>query len=139
MLKASPRSTVLVFVTDQPECGRLIEAGARLANRYAVPLQVLSILPTGPMSEYTAARLQVLYDLSGKLGADMTVLFADSPVLTAAVYARKHHAIHIVSGSPGRGGGVFIEGVRSLCPSVPWSVLDESQKLITFPPITVLT
>lgn len=134
-MEKQTQRAVLVFVTDQPDCKRLIEAGDRLAREYGVPLRVLSIRPTAPMTEYSASRLQVLYDLSGKLGAEMTVIFHDDVILTAAVYAKKLGAVHIVSGSPGAHSALFIEGVRQCIPEIPWSVVDASDRLITFPPM----
>lgn len=133
----TPKSSgvVVTFVTDQPNCIRLIEAGSRLAEGYGVPHWVISIQPAAPVSEYAAARLQVLYDMASRLGAEMTVLFHENPVLMAAVYLKKLHAIHAVSGIPGSGSTLFIESVRACVPQLPWSVVDTDGKLLTFPPM----
>lgn len=80
-------ANVLVCVTDQPSCRRLIVAGASIAQRLELPLKVVCVRPEGLVSPKTAEALQVLYNISGKLGADMTVYFNDDPALTVAVHA----------------------------------------------------
>ena len=77
--------------------------------------------------------MQTLYNIAGKLGAEMTVYFNDEPALTAAVHARKTNAVHIVSGSPGAQSNLFVETIKSLLPEVPLSVVDENEQMLTFP------
>ncbi|MCI8554176.1 MAG: hypothetical protein HFJ80_04440 [Clostridiales bacterium] len=132
MNKNKPAS-VLVCVTDQPSCRRLILAGSRLAESYNTRVQVVSVLPEGLISEKTAGALQKLYDTSGALGAEMTVFFNNEPALTAAVHASQIDAIHLVSGAPGPESNLFIETIRQLLPELPISIVDADDRLITFP------
>lgn len=134
----NPEDNVLVFVTAQPSCYRLIQAGAAIAETYHMPLKVVTIQPPGPLSKHAADNLQVLYNISGKLGAEMTILFNENPALTAAVHAHQTGAKHIVSGSPGGQSQLFIEAVRQLVPEIPWTVVDDQQQAVTFPPLAVV-
>lgn len=128
-------ANVLVCVTSQPACRRLICAGAEIARQYGVPVKVVSVLPQGLVSAKTAETLQTLYNISGKLGAEMTVYFNDDAALTAAVHARKTNAMHIVSGAPGADSNLFIETVKGLLPEIPMSIVDEEAHIVTFPPL----
>ena len=126
-------ANVLVCVTSQPACRRLISAGAEIAGQYGVPVKVVSVLPQGLVSSKTADTLQTLYNISGRLGAEMTVYFNDDPALTAAVHARQTNAMHIVSGAPGADSNLFIETVKGLLPELPMSIVDEDGHMVTFP------
>lgn len=119
-------ASVLVCVTDQPECHRLIRAGAMLAKQYRLPLYVVSVMPPRLVSVKTAEALQALYNVSSKLGAEMTVYFNDEAALTVAVHARKVEAGHLVIGAPGPGGNTFIEVVRDLLPEAELSMVTPS-------------
>lgn len=126
-------ANVLVCVTDQLSCERLILVGAAIAEKYGVPVKVLSILPEGLISESTAAVLQNLYDTASSLGAEMTVYFNNDPALTAAVHASKTGAVHIVSGTPGIESNMFIETIKNLLPELPMSIIDADNHVFTFP------
>lgn len=126
-------ANVLVCVTDQLSCERLILTGAEIAKKYGVPVKVLSILPEGLISESTAAILQNLYDTASSLGAEMTFYFNSEPALTAAVHASKTGAIHIVSGTPGADSNLFIETIKGLLPELPVSIVDADNHVYTFP------
>lgn len=124
---------VLVCVTDQPSCRRLILAGDAIAKEYQVPVKVVTVLSPGLVGAKTADVLQTLYNIAGRLGAEMTVYFNDSPALTVAVHARQNNAIHLVSGSPGTDSNLFIETIKGLLPEIPLTIVDDDQHMLTFP------
>lgn len=126
-------ANVLVCVTDQPSCRRLIVAGVSIAKKLELPLKVVCVRPEGLVSAKTAEALQVLYNISSKLGADMTVYFNGDPALTVAVHARQINAVHIVSGTPGANSSLFIETVKGLLPELPLSIVDADEHIVTFP------
>ncbi len=126
-------ANVLVCVTDQPSCRRLILAGAAIAEKLQAPVKVVSVQPAGLVSPRNAEVLQILYNISAKLGADMTVYFSDEAALTVAVHARQTNAIHIVSGAPGANSNLFIETIKGLLPELPLSIVDEDEHIVTFP------
>ncbi len=127
------QANVLVCVTDQPSCRRLILAGHAIAQKYQATVKVVTVLKPGLVSPRTADALQTLYNIAGRLGAEMTVYFNDSPALTVAVHARQINAIHIVSGSPGANSNAFLEMIKGLLPETPVSIVDEDEQIITFP------
>ena len=70
--------TILVCVTVQRECERLITAGKRLADSGGNKLKVLHVAePNGPAlgNPDTREALNSLYALSRQEGAEMTVLY----------------------------------------------------------------
>lgn len=91
-MKTEKPASVLVCVTDQPSCRRLILAGVEIAKTYGASVQVVSIQPEGLVSPLTANALQNLYDVSSSLGAEMTVYFNNEPALTAAVHAQQNRS-----------------------------------------------
>lgn len=124
----------MVCITDQPACNDLIAAAAEIAATRELPLVAVTVLPTGLVSEYTADRLQTLYNIAGRHGARLLVLFNDAPALTVAVTARQQEAVHLVVGSPGPGSNRFIEMIKGILPEVPLTVVDKNaQADITFP------
>ncbi len=124
---------VLVCVTDQPQCHRLIKAGATIAANSQRQLQVVSVMPPRLVTPNTADALQTLHNISSKLGAEMTVYFNEEPALTVAVHSRKINATHLVMGVPGPGHNVFVELVRGLVPDIPLSLVDADGQCISFP------
>ena len=140
-MKTEKPASVLVCVTDQPSCRRLILAGVEIAKTYGASVQVVSIQPEGLVSPLTANALQNLYDVSSSLGAEMTVYFNNEPALTAAVHASKTGAIHLVSGTPGADSNLFIETIKKLLPELQFlkdlrdhlSIVDAEGHMVTFP------
>ena len=126
-------ANVLVCVTDQPSCRRLILAGDSIAKRYAIPVKVVTVLKPGLISPKTAETLQTLYNIAGRLGAEMTVFFNDDPALTGAVHARQTNAVHLVSGSPGMESSRFLETIKGLLPELPVTMVDEHEQMMTIP------
>ena len=71
---------ILVCVTAQRECGRLIRAGAALAREKNEPLLVFHVSTSRQMSAANRAEtLNLLYALSREAGADMETVEADPP------------------------------------------------------------
>ncbi len=110
---------VLVCVTDQIGCQRLIRTGKSLADKGGLPLKVVSVLPVQKVSRHTAEVLQALYDIACRNQAGMEILFNDSPALTVGVYARQCGAKQVVMGMPDFSTSEFIETIRKLYPELP--------------------
>ncbi|MBQ9414674.1 MAG: hypothetical protein IJU16_06060 [Clostridia bacterium] len=122
---------VLVCVTDQMSCRRLIEKGRDLALATGSTLQVVSVQPRGSLSPHTVDTLQALYDVACSFGAGMDVLFDEDPALTVAVYARQINAIRLVSGTPDVRSNAFVETIRELLPFLPITIVDAEGHTIT--------
>ena len=94
--------TVLVCVTVQKECERLILAGKRLADNGNIALRVLHVTQpdAAPLGNPDAQEaLNALYALSRKAGAEMTLLY-NADVRAAIVdFAHQVNAVCVVVGS----------------------------------------
>lgn len=135
-MNSTPSPCVLVCVTDQLSCERLIRAGAAIAKSKDIPVSVVSVLPEGLVSEKTASVLQGLYDTASALGAEMNFYFNSEPALTAAVHAKTNGAVQIVSGTPGPDSTLFIETIKTLLPDIPMTIVDADDRMYTFPAIS---
>ena len=83
---------VLVCVTGQKSCGRLIEEGARIAAETGAELSVVHVAKMrdnflGSASE--AEALEHLFNISKSYDADMMLLRNDDVINTLASHARK--------------------------------------------------
>ena len=109
--------TVLVCVTVQKECERLIVAGKRLADNGKIGLHVLHVVaPDAPPLGNPDAQeaLNCLYALSREAGAEMTLLY-DADVRAAIVnYAHQVHAVCVVVGSDKQGNWAMAEALEEL-------------------------
>ncbi len=116
--------TVLVCVTGQKTCDRLIKTGAQLAAEIPAPLLVVHVAPAGaPLlgSSTQSDALNYLYSLSCEAGAEMAVLRAPDTLERLIQYAQEQHVAHIVLGA-GRPDGPdrrdFAGTVRARLPHV---------------------
>ena len=108
--------TVLVCVTGQKTCDRLIKTGAQLAAVFQAPLLVVHVAPAGaPLlgNSTQSEALNYLYSLSCEVGAEMAVLRAPDTLERLIQYAQEQHVAHIVIGA-GRPDGPDRRDVASL-------------------------
>lgn len=95
---------VLVCVTGQKTCERLISEGGRLAKELDAELSVVHVarqnggLLGGDIAE--AEALEYLFKVSSEHGADMAVIRSGEVVSTLVHHARKVNAAMMVLGSP---------------------------------------
>ena len=90
--------SVLVCVTGQKSCERLIVAGAEIARRENVPLNVLHVVSTGGnvlgfVNEPEA--LEYLLKVSVEHGASMYVRRSDD-VISSIEYAAKNERVQVL-------------------------------------------
>ena len=108
---------VLVCVTVQKECERLILAGKRLADSGGLPLRVLHVAEPGdaPLDNPDAQEaLNCLYALSRDNGAVMTVLY-NADVRGAIVrYATLVHAVCVVVGNDRQDSWAMAQALEEL-------------------------
>lgn len=115
--------TVLVCVTGQRMCERLIRRGAQVAQEHQLPLLVLSVVGNGLNDLGNAAvaeALDYLYQASATSGAEMTVLCSDKPLDAIVDFARGHGAQHLVlgEGKPDAHGNSFAARLAIALPLV---------------------
>jgi K+-sensing histidine kinase KdpD len=126
--------SILVCVTGQRDCDRLIRIGRKLADGMSLPLKVLCIQPTSAGYETNGKELEYLRQTSRDSNAEMTVYFDDDAPLIAASIAKKIGAIHIVTGMAETTVNGFIDILHRLLPKVPISMVSKDGKVYNICP-----
>lgn len=125
MSKNSKQPCVMVCVTPQQSCARLIEAGARIAREENLPLSVLSVFrESNGLNANEGGVLENLFECAKKFDANMNIYFNDSPALVIAVAAKKNNAATLVTGFPGEGSNGFIARIHEIIPELPITMVD---------------
>ena len=118
---------VLVCVTGQRSCERLIAVGARHARELGVALMVLHVARTGArIMDYPgeAEALEYLYRKASEYGGDMTVVRADDVLDAIVLQARRVNAALIVTGrAAGYAGHDLLDDLAARLPDVPLKIL----------------
>ena len=97
---------VLVCVTGQKTCERLILEGAEQARQLDATLSVVHVAKPGAGvlgSPEEGRALDYLYQIASAHGAEMTMIHSDDVIGTLAAHARKVGADMIVMGVSARG------------------------------------
>ena len=92
---------ILVCVTRQKTCERLIQAGSVLAREAHAPLSVVQVeKPGGNLlgNPKESEALEYLFQVSSASNADMTVLRQEDVVETLVEFTRKNEVTTIVMG-----------------------------------------
>ena len=112
----SKKPSVLVCVTGQYDCDRLINVGFERAVDLGCELHVLCVHTPVTNASFLSDEIEYLYQTSKRLCADMTIAFNEHAPQTAADFAKKINAKLIITGIPdGRPFG-FVEVVQKLLP-----------------------
>lgn len=109
--------SVLVCVTGQKNCERLIVAGARFAQAERLPLNVLHVVrPGGNMMGFVnePQALEYLLKVSVEHGASMYVRRSDDVISSIEYAAKNEHAHILVAGRAANYSG--------------WDLLDELKR-----------
>ena len=114
-MKKEATTCVLVCVTAQVNCERLIAQGQKWAGRLHTALRVLHVAsdPRFLQEPQNAAVLDRLFSMAHEADAEMEILCAAQAAEAIARYARKEGALRIVLGA---GTGDFARRLRSLLP-----------------------
>ena len=119
---------VLVLVTLQRACARLIRRGADMALQQHCPLHVLHVVdgetPSGSVRTIDAQALDYLYALSGEAGAQMTVLKAEVAVTAMAEFASRQSVKQIIMGGGEQACGIA-ETLSELLPGVQVMITED--------------
>lgn len=126
--------TVLVCVTGQRDCDRLIRTGKEIAQEQSFSMQVLCVQPNSSGFEADGAELEYLRQTARDAGAEMSVYFNDDAPLTAASVAKHIGTAHIVTGMAGTAASGFIEILHKLLPSVPISMVAKDRTIYNICP-----
>lgn len=121
------QAPIMVLVTLQQACARLIRKGSDLAMLRRAPLLVVHVQENAPDQAAPAidvTALNYLYALSGEVGASMCVLTADVAVTAMANYAAEQGVSTILMGGGRRASGIA-ETLSGLLPGVQVVILEE--------------
>lgn len=113
---------VLVCVTGQRDCDRLIQAGKRIAEKQGVPMQVLCVQPTSAGFD-SCEELEYLRQTARDAQAEMTVFFHDDAALVAVGFVKQIGAGQLVTGMAEAPVNGFVEILHKLLPKVPISMV----------------
>ncbi len=98
---------ILVCVTDQQSCDRLIYAGYRLAQNRSEPLEVITVRPRvmGKCTDsndcwLASPEIQYLTEITISLDAELHFIFNDQPAEAIAQYIKNHKIKRLVTGVP---------------------------------------
>ena len=90
--------SVVVCVTDQQSCVRLIHAGNEIALAKHCALHVLSVMPSTVSPYGKGDALDELFAASREVNAEMTVYYNDNPVDTTVKFLEAKQACDLVLG-----------------------------------------
>ena len=111
---------VLVCVTDQDACDRLIFAGRKLATIERLDLKVISVQPRNHSIGLASDSMEYLFSISTLLSAEMIVLFHDFAPEAVANYIQHNETTYVIVGqSPDPDQSVFITALEDYFPDLP--------------------
>ena len=122
-------STVVVCVTAQRDCEKMIKIACEIAKNMNATLEVLNISPSTELSGEVCGNLDYLYTTAKKYGAQMTIHFNSDPIIAAAAHIARVRACRLVAGVPGDNTSDFIHAMHMLLPSVPITVYSRKENI----------
>ena len=133
-MKGKSKPSVLVCVTGQRDCDRLIRVGKQMAEESGACLQVLCVQPTANGFHVGGQEIEYLYQTTREAGAEMTIYFHDDAALIAAGFVKQGNAHRVVTGMPdGRANG-FVETIHQLVPKVTISMVSKDETVYNMMP-----
>ncbi len=122
------REGILVCVTVQKECGRLIERGKALAEKMGQPLRVLHVSEgKNPLGNPDAAEaLNYLFSLAHEAEGEMDILYEANVPAAIAGYAARTGAGTIILGADR--SGVMADALRALLPEGTELICGENEE-----------
>lgn len=129
-MNTAKKPSVLVCVTGQYDCDRLIKAGFELAVESGRELHVFCVhTPSNDLTNFSE-ELEYLYRTAKDLGADMTVSFNHNAPRCTADFARKINAEHLITGVPDTRPNGFVLTLHELLPRMQiTTVTKDGEKL----------
>lgn len=119
---------VMVCVTRQKTCQRLIKFGAKIAGERGAGLYVVHVAKANTNflgSSNEAEALETLFQTANDYGADMTVLKSEDVPDTLAKFAQTHQVGHMVMGAPPKGAdNALVRTVELRLPSVQFHIME---------------
>ena len=131
-MRADKKPSVLVCVTGQYDCDRLIEAGFEQASQMGCDLHVLCVhTPVNDIS-LLSDEIEYLYRTAKELGADMTIAFDQNAPKCAADFARKINARHLVTGMPDNRPNGFVLTLHEMLPRLEITMVTKENETLRY-------
>ncbi|MBQ9515714.1 MAG: hypothetical protein IJR57_06350 [Ruminococcus sp.] len=131
-MRADKKPSVLVCVTGQYDCDRLIEAGFEQASQLGCDLHVLCVhTPVNDVS-LLSDEIEYLYRTAKELGADMTIAFDQNAPKCAADFARKINARHLVTGMPDNRPNGFVLTLHEMLPRLEITMVTKENEALRY-------
>ena len=131
-MRAEKKPSVLVCVTGQYDCDRLIEAGFAQAAEHGWALHVLCVqTPVNDLS-LLSDEIEHLYRTAKELEADMTVVFHRNAPRCAADFAGRVNARRIVTGIPDERPNGFVLTLHELLPRLPITIVTKENEHLLY-------
>lgn len=125
---------VLVCVTDQESCDRLIYAGHALAQHEGIDLKVICVRPKKAERWLASDEVEYLFNVAKELEAEMLVYFNDNAAQTVATYVNEGGVSYVLVGMPPEpGNSIFITTLEDQCPGVSVITVDRAGSLHLVP------
>ena len=131
-MRAEKKPSVLVCVTGQYDCDRLIEEGFNQAEELGFDLHVLCVhTPVNDVS-MISEEIEYLYRTAKELGADMTIAFNRNAPKFAADFARKINARRLVTGMPDDRPNGFVLTIHEMLPRLQITMVTKENDTIIY-------
>lgn len=131
-MRHSKKPSVLVCVTGQYDCDRLIAAGFELAVDKGCGLHVLCVHRPVSNVGFLSEEIEYLYQTSKDLGADMTIAFNENAPQTAVDFAKKINAKILVTGMPDNRPNGFVATVHELLPKLQITMVTKNNEFMLY-------
>lgn len=131
-MKLQKKPSVLVCVTSQYDCDRLINAGFEIAVDKGLQLHVLCVHTPVNNASFLSDEIEYLYQTSKSLCADMTIAFNDNAPQTTVDFARKINAKIIITGIPDNHENGFVDTVHDLMPESTITMVTKEGEHLTY-------
>ena len=133
--EVNDKAAILVCVTGQRDCDRLIRAGRQISDERSIPLQVLCVQPASAGFETSCEELEYLRQTARDAKAEMTVYFNDDAALMTVSFVKQIGAIHIVTGMAEAPVNGFVELIHKLLPKIPVSMVAKDGMIYNIFPV----
>ena len=131
-MKTLKKPSVLVCVTGQYDCDRLIEAGFEQAVENGLELHVLCVHDPERDISFMSDEIEYLYRTAKSLGADMTIAFNRNAPGCAADFARRINARHLITGMPDNRPNGFVITLHELLPKLQITMVTKDNESLLY-------
>lgn len=131
-MSSDKKPSVLVCVTGQYDCDRLIKEGYSQAAEHGWDLHVLCVhTPVNDLS-VLSSEIEYLYRTAKELGADMTVAFNCNAPRFAADFAGRVNCRRLVTGMPDNRPNGFVLTLHELLPKLRLTMVTEDNECLLY-------